>query len=42
MNDNRNYTPAGQPVTQPLYNGQPVYTAPQKPDAGVYISAAGR
>ena len=48
MNDNRNYTPAGQPVTQPLYNGQPVYTAPQnpapvrEPDAGVYISAAGR
>lgn len=31
MNDNRNYTPAGQPVTQPLYNGQPVYTAPQNP-----------
>ena len=28
MNDNRNYTPTGQPVTQPLYNGQPVYTAP--------------
>ena len=46
MNDNRNYTPAGQPVTQPLYNGQPVYTAPQNPapvqNAGVYISAAGR
>ena len=31
MNDNRNHTPAGQPVTQPLYNGQPVYTAPQNP-----------
>ncbi len=31
MNDNRNYTPAGQPVTQPLYNGQSVYTAPQNP-----------
>ena len=31
MNDNRNYPPAGQPVTQPLYNGQPVYTAPQNP-----------
>ena len=32
MNDIRTYTPAGQPVTQPLYNGQPVYTAPK--DAG--------
>ena len=31
MNDNRNYTPGAQPATQPLYNGQPVYTAPQEP-----------